>query len=197
MIPVARAIPELTSWRMPVLLLLLGFSGCVPQIKKVQVSSIPAVAVPSGRKIPMSVTLLIDESYSTYSHTFRNIGDPWVYPLGPALSRYAISICEQVFESVTIRSNNIGASTSGFVLTPRVWRSALAPANNYQLTVLVEWTLRDNQNKNILWVATIDGTASQRTDRKLFQPLIDDLTIKTGQALLQSEEIRRAVAQHP
>ena len=64
----------------------------------------------------------------------------------------------------------------------------------FMFTMLEQWTLRDRDNRNILWMATVDGQSADRRKR-VFQQLFDDLNAKSYRAFQDSPEIKRLSSQ--
>lgn len=58
--------------------------------------------------------------------------------------------------------------------------------------MLLEWTLRSNDNRNILWMTTVDGHG-RGGNSKAHQLLFDDLATKSYRAFQESPEVQRLV----
>ena len=123
------------------------------------------------------------------------MGDTWVYPFGPKLAENAISVCRQTFREVTVSTNGEIPSGVDAQLTPELHKTgyAVGMGNKFMFTLLVEWTLRDGANRNILWMTTADAQASASRG-KVFQALFDDLSAKEYRAFTESPEIKRVAA---
>jgi hypothetical protein len=59
--------------------------------------------------------------------------------------------------------------------------------------VLLQWTLRTSDNRDILWMATVAGCGSESSP-KVYQLLFDDLATKSYRAFQESPEIKRLIA---
>lgn len=169
-------------------------SGCT-HTTKVRVASTARIASPASTKIPVHVGLMLRGPYTSYTHSMSRMGDSFVTPLGPALRQEAVSLCEQTFQQVTVSTNGVVPAGVTWVLTPDVHRCACAwsVSKEIMFTMLVEWTLRDASNEKVLWVATVDGQATDR-EKKVFQKLFDDLAAKSYAAFRESPEIKRLAA---
>lgn len=169
-------------------------SGCTHNMK-VKVTNAARIEHPSATKTPLHVGLMITTNYSGYSHRFDHMGDTWVYPFGPKLAENAISVCRQAFREVTVSTNGVLPAGVDAVLTPDLHKTgyAIGMGNKMMFTLLVEWTLRDTANRNILWMTTADAQATASRS-KVFQALFDDLSAKEYRAFLESAEIKRVVA---
>lgn len=165
--------------------------GCT-HTAKVRVNPVARVTAPAGTKIPLHVGLMLRGPYVNYSYKISRMGDTFVTPLGPALRQEAVSLCEQTFDRVTVSTNGVVPAGVDGVLTPDVHRLGYAwtLSRKLILTLLVEWTLRDAENRQVIWVTTVDGQA-QDSEKKVFQQLFDDLTAKSYAAFRSSPEIPR------
>lgn len=175
-------------------LALLGM-GCT-HTTKIKVAPTAQIQSPAASKIPLHLALILDAGFCTYSHTFERMGDKWVYPFGPALRAQSVSLCQQSFQQVTVSTNGVIPPGVDVVLTPEIHRSgyAVGMGGKFMFTMLEQWTLRDRDNRNILWMATVDGQSADRRKR-VFQQLFDDLNAKSYRAFQDSPEIKRLSSQ--
>jgi hypothetical protein len=169
-------------------------AGCTHTIK-IKVAPTANIQNPSATKIPLHVALMLDERFCNYSHKFENMGDTWVHPFGPALRQQSTSLCEQTFKQVTVSTNGVVPPGVDAVLTPEVHRSgyAVGLGNKFMFTMLVQWELRDRENRNVLWMATVDGQSADK-QKRVFQKLFNDLNAKSYRAFQDSAEIKRMAA---
>jgi hypothetical protein len=169
--------------------------GCT-HTAKVRVQSTARIMDPAAAKIPLHVALMLEDRFCTYSSvSSMGPGDTFVYPLGPALRQSAVSLCEQSFQRVTISTNEVVPAGVDAVLTPELYRTGFARTSRVHLrfTILVQWTLREPENRNVLWMTTVDGQGAD-VEKRVFQLLCDDLTAKSYRAFQNSPEIRRISA---
>lgn len=172
----------------------LLFAGCT-HTAKIKVAPTAKIQNVAGTTIPLRVALMLDNRFCTFSHKFENMGDTWVYPFGPTLRQQSISLCEQTFQKVTVSTNGVVPAGVDVVLTPEVHRSgyALGIGNKFMFTMLVQWDMRDRDNRNTLWMATVAGQSIDKRKR-VFQTLFDDFNAKSYRAFHDSMEIRRLAA---
>ncbi len=170
-------------------------AGCT-HVQKMKVSPIARIADPHQEKLPLKVGLMLDEPYCSYTHKWERMGDTWIFPLGPVLKSQSISVCEQTFRSVVVSTNGVLPAGVDVILTPRVYKLGFAfgHAKGFLATLLVEWTMRDQDNHNLLWLTTVEGHLNSGWG-KAYRELFDELAIGASRRFRESPEIRRVVGQ--
>lgn len=163
-------------------------TGCVTA--NLKVSPTANIQNVSDKKIPLSVGLMLDDRFCTYRALILN--RPLI-PLGPVLKQQSISLCEQTFKQVSVSTNGVVPAGVRATLTPEVHRCGVAThETGNDFTLLLQWTLRTVDNRNILWMTTVDGHANGSPD-KVYQLLFDDLATKSYQAFQASPEIKQLI----
>jgi hypothetical protein len=174
------------------LAVLLG--GCTHNMK-VKVGEAARVGNWESSRSPMKVGLVLTPEFCSYSHEFKNMGDTWVYKLGPHLQSHAISLCQQSFQQVVVSTNGLPPAGVDYVLSAEVHRSGYAIGGaKLMFTMLLQWTLRDQANKEVLWMYTADAQAAD-SPKRVFQALFDQLDAKSYRAFQESPEIKRLCQQ--
>jgi hypothetical protein len=177
-------------------------SGCV------HMEHTPAVAFtdyPSAEKINLHVGLVLSPEYRSTEWKFKFGGDTWHFPIGENLTTNSEYMARQLFSSfaeLDTESATNGENVNAFLI-PQVkafegssgafaWSEAVR-------TLIVEWSLNDLKN-NPIWVDTIRadakgklGTAftQTRNDEQLVGKAIDQLFLKSYEAISQAPEIRK------
>ena len=168
-------------------------TGCMTA--NIKVSPTARIQNAPDKKMALSVGLMLDDRFCT--NRFVPFSGGLTYPFGPTLKQQSISLCEQSFEKVIVSTNGVVPDGVNATLTPEMHRCGIgyAPSGGRQdITLLLQWTLRTGDNRNILWMTTIDGHASGGRP-KVFQLLFDDLATKSCRAFQESPEIRRLTTQ--
>ena len=147
----------------------------------------------STQRIPLSVGLMLDDRLCT-NRFIPNSGGR-IYPFGPTLKQQSISLCEQSFENVIVSTNGLVPAGVDVTLAPELHRCGVSTPHGRQLDVIVllQWTLRTSDNRDILWMATVAGCGSESSP-KVYQLLFDDLATKSYRAFQESPEIKRLIA---
>lgn len=168
--------------------------GCT-HTAKVRVQTTARIQAPAAAKIPLHVALMLEDRFCTNTVVNHFAGDTFVYPLGPTLREQSISLCEQTFQKVTVSTNGVVPAGVDAVLTPELYRTGFARTSRVHLhfTLLVQWTLRDPDNRNVLWMTTVDAQAAN-LEKRVFQLLYDDLSTKSHRQFQESPEIKRIAA---
>jgi hypothetical protein len=165
-------------------------AGCTHNMK-VKVKDSARIGQPTTTKVPMHVGLMLTTNYTALTFMWDNkMGDKFVYAFGPRLKDNAIGICGQAFAQVTVSTNGVVPAGVDAVLTPEMHKIGYGVGRKLMFTLLTEWTLRDNANRNILWMVTIDATATNSLG-KVSQQLFDDLSAKEYRAFTTAPEIQR------
>ena len=167
-------------------------SGC----RTVSIKVYPTARIQdaSSQKIGLSVGLMMDNAFCT--NQFIPFGGARIYPFGPALTQQSISLCEQSFEKVNVSTNGLVPAGVDAILTPTMHRCGIGYAPHSateEITLLLQWTLRTADNRNILWMTTVDGHA-KASRKEVYQLLFDDLANKSYRAFQDSAEIKRIIA---
>lgn len=175
-------------------LAVLGLAAGCTHTSKIRVESGARLKNPAATKIPLHIGLVLDPTFSNYEYKFENMGDTWVYPLGAKGQDQAISLCQQTFRDVTVSRDGTIPSGVDAVLDPEVHRTAHAiGGGKLMFTIRIEWVLRDQANRNILWLTTVEGQDADR-EKRVFQALFDDLMNKSHRAFVESPEIQRVAS---
>jgi hypothetical protein len=183
---------------------LLGAAGCTHTAKiNVTPTHLPSVA--GQPKSPVHAALVLDPEFSDFQYHFKLMGDTFVFPMGPSLNLYARNVVEHVFGQVTVHASpEAAANSADAILIPRALKADSSMGiwawDDRSQSLIVEWTLKDAENQNVLWVKPIEGKGietggnlftAKSHEKKLFQKLFDDLSLKTFEALKSSPEIMR------
>ncbi len=184
--------------RVAILLLVAGMAAVATGCRTANITVSPAARIQdaAGEKIPLSVGLMLDDRFCT--NRFIPSAGARIYPFGPTLKQQSISLCEQTFEKVIVSTNGVVPAGVDVTLTPELHRSGVSTPSGSQLDIIVllQWTLRTGDNRDILWMATIDGGGVGKAP-KVYQLLFDDLATKSYRAFQQSPEIKRQVGKRP
>lgn len=159
---------------------------------------------PAANKINLRVGLVLSPEYRATEWKFNYGGATWRFPIGENLTTNSEYMARQLFSSVEVMdtaSVSDGKNVNAFLI-PQVkafegssgafaWSQAVR-------TLVVEWSLKDTKN-NTIWVDTVRadakghlGTAFSQTknDEKLVGKAIDELFLKSYEAISQAPEIR-------
>lgn len=156
------------------------------------------------QKIPLKVALVMDSNWTNYTFKFGKMGDTWEYPLGGPLMDYARSVSSHSFQEVTESPDASSVpSSADVILSPAVAKmdhaAGMLAWQDRKLIMLVEWTMRDRNSKNMVWLSTIEANAAHSAgnlftgggnERRLFQALFDELTTNTLRAFQEAPEIK-------
>jgi hypothetical protein len=165
-------------------------AGCTHNMK-VKVKDAAHIGVPTTEKVPMHVGLMLGTNYTALAFTWDNrMGDKFVYKFGPQLKQNAIGVCQAAFAQVTVSTNGVVPAGVDAVLTPDMHKIGYGVGRKLMFTLLVEWTLRDSANRNVVWMATTAAMATNAIG-KVAQPLFDDLSTKEYRAFTTAPEIQR------
>jgi hypothetical protein len=170
-------------------------TGC--KTSDIRVSPTARIQNASDKKIALSVGLMLDDRFCT--NRFLTDGG-FIFPFGPSLKQQSISLCEQSFQMVTVSTNGVVPVAVDATLTPEMHRCGIAGApsgkGKLDITLLLQWTLRTGDNRDILWMTTVDGHGNE--DRpKVYQLLFDDLANKSYRTFQESPEIKRLLEKKP
>ena len=164
-------------------------------VKRAALAAIP--------KSPARIALVLDKSFTEYTHEMNMVGDKYVSPLGPALREYARNVTENRFGQVSVHASpEDAAGKVEAILIPKVAKFdesyGLWAGSPHNVVMIVEWSLKDRDNQRELWLDSIDARAEgkmgnvfsyKRNHRDLMQRLFEDLSIKTQKAFEHSGEI--------
>ena len=165
-------------------------TGCTHNMK-LKVKDAARIGVPLTEKVPMHVGLMLNTNYTALSFMWDNhMGDKFFFPFGPVLKTNAMRVCEAAFTQVTVSTNGVVPAGVDAVLTPEMHKVGFGVGRKVMFTLLTEWTLRDRDNRNILWMTTAAGMATNDFG-KVSQQLLDDLSTKQYRAFTTAPEIRR------
>jgi hypothetical protein len=187
-----NSLPINNPGRAAMLVLVAGMTtlmtGCTTA--NIKVSPTANIQNVSDKKIPLSVGLMLDDRFCTNRVFILN--RPQI-PLGPVLKQQSISLCEQTFKQVAVSTDGVVPAGVSATLTPEVHRCGVAlHGTGSDFTLLLQWTLRTADNRNILWMTTVGGHANENPD-KVYQLLFDDLATKSYRAFQASLEIKRLI----
>ncbi|MBI3879838.1 MAG: hypothetical protein HY301_07205 [Verrucomicrobia bacterium] len=188
-------------------LIVICSTGCT-EVHTMPVKAMVFAQGAGEHKIPLNVILLLDKKWLNYTYSYQWGAGRHEYPLGKVLENYAKSVTQQTFQSVT-REVDATATDGKAVVTlePRIAKAdevfaGLSAWAKRKVVFQVEWTMRDANSKKIVWLATIDGQAEypigtllsmNSNERKLYQMLFDDLSLKTVKAFKDAPEIRSLI----
>lgn len=176
---------------------LLATAGCTHTAKiKVVPTQLPAAQA----KLPGRAALVLDEEFNSFQYQFKMMGDTFVYPVGPSLNQYARNVVEHAYSRITVvPTAEAAVGHADAILVPKALKADQSHGvwawDDRRFSLIVEWTLKDGQNRNVLWVKPIEGKATETGgnlftgkshERKLFQKLFDHLSLKTYEALTHS-----------
>jgi len=156
-------------------------------------------------QLPLDVALVISEEVSGYQYTKKAMGDTTNYVFGPPLVTYARDVTSKTFRSVKeFQSTTASRNQASAILIVRPRKADQTSASwafgEARMSLIVEWTMMDASNQNLLWLHTIEGQAAERAGnmytykthaKVLFQKLFDDLTNKTIDSFRESPELRK------
>jgi hypothetical protein len=168
-------------------------TGCMTA--NIKVSPTARIQNAPDKKIALSVGLMLDDRFCT--NRFLPFSGGQTYPFGTTLKQQSISLCEQCFERVIVSTNGVVPAGVNAILTPEMHRCGIgyaASGGGQDITLLLQWTLGTGDNRNILWMTTVDGHANGGRS-KVFQLLFDDLATKSCRAFQESPEIRQLTSQ--
>lgn len=93
-------------------------AGC--QTATLKVSSNAKIENASGKKVPLSIGLMLEDRFCTNAFTMQSGGR--IYPYGPVLKEQTISLCEQSFAKVTVSTDGVVPAGVDATLTPEMHR---------------------------------------------------------------------------
>jgi hypothetical protein len=185
-----------------VCMLTLTITGCFER-RPVAVYSPPRELVSNyglTNKVPIKVELYLSDDLRAAE--WKGSPGPGSYrlALGEALARNAETVTREVFAAVVVTGGGGGPGTAGInaVLIPRF---VTAEQTAETLTVLLEWTLKDEMG-NTVWVDTIKGEgvssawSLQSAIEERSKAMLDNLFHKSFTALSSSRAIREFAAKH-
>ncbi len=184
--------------------LAVALAGCT-HVTKVVYHPPPT---PVTRQFASSVDLRLSDAFCTYKHSKSRMGDKFEIPLGPGLRAYATNVAEALFEKVNVvmdKSGRPAPQPSQLILEPRVAKvDELIPGwlfEQRKLLVVVEWSVKDAKNGNLLLLLPVEGTASRSPGnafamsdnaRVMVTELLSNLTTNTLRAFSASRELAEA-----
>lgn len=161
------------------------------------------VDLTGGRVLPHHVVLVLNQDLADYKAELRLVGGTDSYPIGAALQDYARNVAGKTFQGVdVVPSEEKAASLTSddLILIPRVVKSDTSFGHHkYNITLVVEWTAKDRASKNVIWLKTITGNATEpmgsafnnlKHRRHLFQAVFDDLNPRTYEAFQEASELK-------
>jgi hypothetical protein len=167
-------------------------TGC--RTVNIKVSPTARIRDASGKKLALSVGLMLDDRFCTNRFLIRDSGS--IYPFGPTLKQQSMSLCEQSFERVIVSTDGVVPAGVDVTLTPYMHRCGIGlgyGGRKPDITLLLQWTLRTADNRNILWMTTVDGRGHQ-SEPKVYQLVFDDLATKSYRAFQESPQIKWLIA---
>ncbi len=150
-------------------------------------------------KVPMKVELYLSDELREAEWQRKGSTGSYRLVLGEALARNAEVVTREVFAAVVVTGGSGGPGMAGInaVLIPRFVTAQQTAAVLFvsveTLTVLLEWTLKDEKG-NIIWVDTIKGEGDASTIEQRSKAMLDDLFHKSFTALSSSRAIREFAA---
>jgi len=170
----------------------------------------PVTGYAAGAPIPLAVELRLSEEFRTADWRDSLLGETYVMPLGPALTKNAKALARKLFRSARITNSATAPTPPGVAatLTPRVAlverRMGATAFGDQVVTVKIEWTLRDPSG-NVIWIDTVRGegrghtgnlfTHMQNTKEQIAQ-VFDQLFRNAAEVIATSPEIRAFAAAH-
>ncbi|NOT55666.1 MAG: hypothetical protein HOP18_13785 [Deltaproteobacteria bacterium] len=151
-------------------------------------------------KVPIKMELYLSDELRAAEWQRKGSSGSYRLALGEALARNAEKVTREVFAAVVVTGGSGGPGMAGTnaVLIPRF---VTAEQTAVTLTVLLEWTLKDDKG-NTVWVDTIkgEGDASawflESAIEQRSKAMLDDLFHKSFLALSSSRAIREFAAKH-
>lgn len=187
--------------------LALVFSGCTT----IYDFKIDPVAEYSQRnKIGLGIELRLTDEFCNYAWERKVFVDTYRLPLGSTLSENAEIVTREVFKDVVVTKGGTKALKANVVavLMPKVTsveRSPIMRAWEIAETIIyIEWNLTNLQGE-VIWVSTIKGVGRakqgiylnlKKQTQKQVQKAVEDLFLKTFDAMSSSPEIREFAATH-
>jgi hypothetical protein len=153
----------------------------------------------SSPRIPLNVALVLAPGLGKTTE----MGD-----LENLIRQYAQSVSKQAFEKVSVVGSASEAVATGYsILTPQVIKVRyILPTSGYddsRLEIVMDWTLKARDNKDIVWMQTIAGSAEHpfgpfnptKHLKILVQMAFEDLYAKTLDAVQRAPEFRQSARQ--
>jgi hypothetical protein len=172
--------------------LILFTVGCVG----IKVDFTKLAARNKASKIPLNLALVLAPGLGRTTEMGKSFVNP--------IDQYCRSVTEQAFQKVRVcKDASEAVDTADAILTPRVIKIRYTmPTSGWDdstIQIVMEWTLKDRGNKDILWMTTIDGSAKhpfvgavpfENSFKVLVNKGFEDLYTKTLRALQTAPEIR-------
>jgi len=156
------------------------------------------------QKHPLRVALVLDKAFTEY--TLGGNKEIYTYPLGDYLRQSALDVARSTFSDVKQFDSIASASQStesDAILIPKLVkvearRVGMAWAKR-EILVVLEWTMKQRASQKTVWLATVEGTASNkvgtgfsmdRRDREAMQAALEDASRKSINAVQSAQEIK-------
>lgn len=176
-------------------------TGCATtyRLPRVQFEALPPI--PPEKKLPLSVTLVLNKDLANYGFQVKCIGGDEMYLIGEWLQQYSWDVCNSAFTRVDVfNSVAAAANKADITIVPKVVRSNYIVIGKIDCLLVVEWEVKDRAGHTV-WLTSIDSEVeitsfSKRADRIApIKTLIEQLRRKTLAALMESAELKRLVPQ--
>ncbi len=172
-------------------IVILIFSGCMPKVTVVPVTDYPRI-----EKYDLRIGLEMTQTMCTANWNLSYDGSSVLeYPLGDDFCLNAEKLAKALFTSVYTfdKSSNKSIDSVDAVLTPKIVTLIVnTPSEEQTTTLIVEWSLKNNQG-DIIWIDTItaQGKANRSKLQEQVQAVFEDLFHKSFEAISSSVEIKR------
>lgn len=172
-------------------LLLACAVGCV-ETTKVKISHEPSAALSGTSRSPRTAALVITPELREHSCRIRLVGGSRIYPLGEHMVLYAREVAAALFAQVNEFASEADAAGKGdVILIPRMVKSSISGPVPMETLLRAEWTIKDRNGQETLWVANAEGTGSVKpkilgvgtAERKSWQQAYDQLMAGTAEVL--------------
>jgi len=187
----------MTRWNNSLCAIILAFvmfavTGCthVISVPDYSLQSQPAVFA-VDRKIDLNIALVQNDALRTAKWEMSMQGDTFIMEVGPQLTKNSSELASLLFKNAVSTDTPKSGGPFDAYLTPRV----VAVENTM---IILEWKLQD-PNQNLVWVDTIKAENKAPAVRSKEEganrsPLLEDLFLKSFQAMKSSPEIAKYAA---
>jgi hypothetical protein len=182
-------------------------TGCATT-HKVQFTPSPTARPPH----PLKVALVLNDELRNHNYAYQQTGsDVFKYPIGAPLSEMAGAVARDCFAHVNVVNHAISSGDPAkpdAILVPRLIKiSQHMPLGlnrgDDEALMIFEWTLRDADGDQLIWLKTTKVVASERTKnaghrkrlaKELIERAMTDTHRQSVRAIQSSFEIRKAAA---